>query len=129
MGTRAVLATTALLLIPLGISTKFYAGPFAWWVHYRAGDLIFAAFCVLAVLALFPRLRAGYVAAGVFLAASMLEFSQLWHPRELEDMRGSFVGHALLGSTFNWYDFLHYAVGCLAAAWLARRVQSGASEP
>ncbi len=40
----------------------------------------------------------------------------------LDALRGRFLGHALIGSTFSAWDFLHYAVGGLIGAALAHRL-------
>jgi hypothetical protein len=36
---------------------------------------------------------------------------QLWHPKSLETIRSSFIGSALIDTTFSWLDFPHYALG------------------
>jgi hypothetical protein len=35
----------------------------------------------------------------------------------LQQIRGTFIGGAVLGTTFVWLDFPHYILGCLLA-WL-----------
>jgi hypothetical protein len=50
----------------------------------------------------------------------MLELLQLWHPPLLEVVRSTFLGHALIGSGFQWSDLPHYAAGALVAAGIAR---------
>lgn len=79
-------------------------------------------FWVFLVLALAPRLRPGPVSASVFVVTSVLEFLQLWQPPILSAVRSTFVGHALLGSTFATSDFLTYAVGCVIAYGSTRHV-------
>jgi hypothetical protein len=114
----------AALLVPLGIGSKLYTGPLEDWVRDSAGGFLYVMFWVFAVLAAAPRLHAGAVCVGVFLVTSALEFLQLWHPPFLTAVRSTFLGHALLGSTFAASDFLYYAAGCLAAYALCRRVSA-----
>ena len=38
-------------------------------------------------------------------------------------IRSTFLGHALIGSTFAWSDFPYYVVGCAAAALYAYAVR------
>jgi hypothetical protein len=120
-----LLAAILLALVPLGFGSKFYAGPGAPWVHAHAGGIVYEFFWVLLLLALFPRLSEWRAAAGVFAATSLLETLQLWHPPALEAIRATFLGHALIGSTFGWWDFPHYLVGCAAGLLCARLVRSG----
>jgi hypothetical protein len=119
----AYLAPLPAVLI-LGVASKLYTGPGAGWVTGSAGGVLYVAFWVLFVLALAPRLSPGRVALAVFLVTSALECLQLWQPAWLAPVRRSFLGHALLGSTFSWMDFPHYALGALAgwahARWVRR---------
>jgi hypothetical protein len=105
----------ALLVVvtPLGFFTKFYCGPGASWVADNAGGLLYVVFWIAVVLALSPRLPPAAVAAGVLIATCALEFAQLWHPTFLERIRATFLGHALIGSTFAWSDFPWYVAGAL----------------
>jgi hypothetical protein len=50
----------------------------------------------------------------------MLEFLQLWRPPLLQAVRSTFLGHALVGSSFAWSDFPYYGAGTLAAVGIAR---------
>jgi hypothetical protein len=121
---RTRLAAVLIPVVPLGFGSKFYAGAGAHWVHSYAGGVVYEFFWVLLVLALFPRLSEWRAAAGVFAATSLLEVLQLWHPPALEAIRATFLGHALIGSTFGWWDFPHYLVGCAAALLCARLLRS-----
>jgi Protein of unknown function (DUF2809) len=115
---RLVVALT--VIAPLGIATKFYRGPGEGWVGAHAGGVLYVVFWSLLILALRPRLSPWVVGGAVLTVTSALEVAQLWHPRPLEAVRATFVGHALLGSTFAWSDFPHYAAGLLLAVWIAR---------
>ncbi len=107
---------------PLGFATKLYEGPGADWVRYSASGVLYVVFWVLAVLVARPRGSPVRVAAGVFAATSLLEVLQLWQPAFLQSVRATFLGATLLGTTFSWWDFPHYALGCAAGALLARRL-------
>jgi hypothetical protein len=109
-----------LLLTPLGFATKLYAGPGARWIHDSAGGMVYEIFWILAVLFAAPRASPGRVALGVLAVTCALEALQLWHPPWLEALRAPFLGRALLGSTFSWWDYPYYVVGCLAGWALAR---------
>jgi hypothetical protein len=117
---RLRLLAALALLVPLGFATKAYTGPGSGWVRFSLAGVLYEVFWVLLVLALRPTLPPGRVALGVFLATCGLEVLQLWHPPWLQALRGTFLGAALLGSSFSWLDLPHYAVGCAAGALAAR---------
>ena len=63
-----------------------------------------------------PDLLAGLSVAAVALLVSFgVEFSQLLQYPWLDSVRGTTLGHLVLGSTFNAPDLAAYAVGALAA--------------
>jgi hypothetical protein len=105
---RARLALALAVVVPLGLAAKLTNAEL---VRGYLGGVAYVVFWILLVLLAWPRLRPGSVAVAVFLATCALEAAQLWHPRWLESVRATFLGHALLGSTFSWWDFPCYAVG------------------
>jgi len=111
-----------LVLVPLGFSTKFYHGPFAGWVNNGAGDILYPIFWFLLLTAAFPRLSPGATALVVFLFSSAVEVTQLFDWRVLLLLRQSFLGRTLVGSGFEWGDFLYYALGSAAAFFCARKL-------
>jgi hypothetical protein len=80
-----------LVVTPLGFLSKLYAGPARGWFNNYA--------------------------VGVLATMSALEVLQPWPPGLLEQIRSTFLGQALLGTTFAWWDFPHYVLGC-ALGWL-----------
>ena len=113
------------IVTPLGFLTQFYSGRGSTWAVTHAGGFFYVVFWIFVVLALFPRLSRERVAVGVAIATGALECAQLWHPDFLERMRASFLGRAVLGTTFDWSDFPYYAAGALAAYGVARAIAVG----
>lgn len=113
------------ILVPLGFATKWYVGPGEAWFHHYAGGVIYEWFWIFLLLAVRPGWGAGRVATGVLAATTGLEFLQLWHPPWLEQLRAGWLGQALLGTTFSWWDIPHYAVGCYSGYWLVRWLLPG----
>jgi len=74
----------------------------------------------LTIFALLPRKKLiNKIPLWVFIITCALEVLQLWHPKFLEMIRSSFIGSALIGTTFSWLDFPHYAIGCFIGwQWL-----------
>jgi len=108
------------VVTPLGFAFKFYSGPGnGWFNNYGAGAL-YEIFWILLAFLFFPSKRAANVIpVCVFVITCILECLQLWHPPFLEVMRSSFPGSALLGTTFVWWDFPYYLLGCLVGwGWL-----------
>ncbi|MFB6279692.1 MAG: DUF2809 domain-containing protein [Salinibacter sp.] len=124
---RQRLALSLLVLIPLGIGTKYYAGPAAGWVHGHAGGVLYVIFWTVVVVLAGPSLSPWAAAGGVFVVTCGLEFLQLWSPSWLEAIRDTFSGHALLGSTFGRWDLLHYAIGAVCGGLFVRAVSRRAS--
>lgn len=114
---RPLLGLVLLVMIPLGVASKYYQGSFQWWVNDFSGDILYEIFWIGFIGLLFPHISTTQAAIGVFLATSFLEFLQLWHPPFLEAARSHLLGRLLLGTTFVWWDFPHYAIGCLLG-WL-----------
>ena len=83
------------------------------------GGVFYVIFWCLVVAILLPRAKAARIAATVLVATCILEFLQAWHPPLLEAARGNFIGRTILGSYFDWGDFLYYFVGAaIGWAWL-----------
>ncbi len=110
------------IVTPLGFASKFYQGPGAWWFNFYAGGLLYEMFWILLVMAVRPSLPVVPVAWAVFAITSGLEFLQLWNPPPLAAIRRTFLGQTLIGTTFGWWDFVHYAAGCAAGVFLVRRL-------
>jgi len=106
-----------LIIVPLGIYSKFYSGQAARWVNDSLGGVLYVIFwCLLAFLFL-SNTKTWKIAATVFIITCFLEFLQLWHPPLLEFFRNNFIGRTILGTTFTWSDFPYYLVGC-GIGWL-----------
>lgn len=117
---RAVVALAA--VAALGFGAKFYPGPGSWWVNnWGPASVAYEVFFMVLVWLVVPRRDAiTPIALGVCSATCVLEFLQLWHPAWLEALRSTFVGGALLGTTFSWWDLPAYPIGCLAGWFLLR---------
>jgi len=117
LGLIAVLA----VVTPLGLWTKAYGGPgHVWFDHYGGGVLYVVFWSLAGALVLPTRRAAAWIAGGVLLVTCGLEVLQLWHPVWLQAIRGTFLGGTLLGTTFVWWDFPHYLLGCLLGYGIVR---------
>ena len=116
-----------LLVIPLGFLFKFYSGPARWWFNDYGVGILYVIFWVLLIFLLFPHEKAANrIPLWVFLLTSALEVTQLWHPVILEKVRSHFLGSTLVGTSFTWWDFPHYAVGGIIGwVWIRRVIRRG----
>jgi len=100
-----------LLLVPLGIYTKFYHGPGEGFVHAYLGGILYVIFFIFLASLVFPKVRALKVSLVVFVITCLLEFTQLIQTPWLNELREYFLVHALIGSGYTTYDLLFYVVG------------------
>jgi len=103
-----------LLVAPTGFLFKFYSGPAQWWFNNYGAGALYEIFWILVIFFIFPKRELiNKISISVFIVTCALEFLQLWHPMFLKKIRSYFLGSALIGTTFTWWDFPHYAIGCL----------------
>jgi hypothetical protein len=126
MGRSRLAAALSLPLVAgLGFYSKFYRGPAQHWVNDSFASIFYEILWCLAAIFAVPRWPAGPIAISVFAATCALEFLQLWHPPFLQWARSYFLGRTILGTDFDWSDFLYYIAGSAAGyLWLKLLPQS-----
>jgi len=119
---RGWILITLCVITPAGFLFKGYRGPGRLWFNDYGAGVLYEVFWCLVVFFFIPWKRnAVRVAVAVFIVTCALEILQLWHPPFLQAIRSTFLGSALLGTTFVWWDFPHYALGCLIG-WALMRI-------
>jgi hypothetical protein len=111
------------VLIPLGFLTKLYSGPGQLWIDNSAGGILYEIFWCLVIALIIPDVKPVRLALIVFTATSVLECLQLWHPVFLEMLRKPLIGRTLLGTSFSWLDFPHYATGSALGGMIVKRLK------
>ena len=107
-----------IIVIPLGLFSKAYTGTGQTWVRDYSGDILYEILWCLVFFWFFPSKKAVVtIPIWVFIVTSIIEVSQLFFDRVPLAIRETIVWKLLLGSTFVWWDFPHYAVGCFLG-WL-----------
>jgi len=106
-----------LIIVPLGLYSKFYSGQAENWVNNSLGGVLYVIFWCLFAFLFLSNIKPWKIAAVVFAVTCFLEFLQLWHPPLLEFIRSHFIGRTILGTSFTWTDFPYYLVGC-GIGWL-----------
>ena len=120
------LAILSLLIVtPLGFLSKSYSGPLHEWCNNFGGDILYEIFWCLFLFILIPRKKTVTpIALWVFGITCVIEFLQLWKSPFLDAIRATFIGKTLFGTTFVWWDFPHYVVGCIIGwLWLRQIVE------
>lgn len=110
---RLIIILLLIIIIPLGILTKFYSGSAEDWVNNSLGGLLYEIFWCLVVAFIFLQIKPIKIAIWVFIITCLLEILQLWHPSFLELVRNNFIGRIIIGNSFNWMDFPYYFIGSL----------------
>ena len=101
----------------VGVLLWGYRGPGRVWFNFYATCIIYEIFWSLAVFFFyFQSRRATRIAVCVFTATCIIEILQLWHPAFLTAIRKTFLGMALIGTCFMWWQFAHYALGSFIGA-------------
>ena len=121
---RKYIILSLLLITPLGFLFKLYPGPGRWWFNDYGAGVLYEIFWILVVFFFIPtRKSANRIPFWVFTITSALEILQLYNPWLLEKIRSFFLGRALIGTTFTWWDFPHYVIGCVIG-WLVIKKMS-----
>ncbi len=109
-----------ILLIPIGLGTKFYTGPLQDWVHAYAGDIFYPMFWYFLFIFFLPRMNPLIAALVIFSFCTAIEFTQLLSSPLLESIRSHFLGRTLIGVQFVAMDILYYGIGCVLAVGLQK---------
>lgn len=117
---RFYITLSLLILIPVGIWSKFYTGFGHQWFNNYAGDILYNIFWSLFIFLLIPRKKTIiYAPLLVFFISCFLEILQLIQTPLLIYIRSFLLGQLLIGTTFSWWDFIYYFWGCLISwFWL-----------
>jgi hypothetical protein len=119
---RILILLSLLVITPLGLLSKQYSGFAQEWVNDYSGDILYEIFWCLLIFWFIPKKKAiSPIAFWVFLVTCIIEICQLWYGSIPQSIRSSLIWRLLLGSTFVWWDFPHYALGSFFG-WLWLRL-------
>jgi len=117
---RQRLILVLILVGIIGYGTKHFCGHGHVFVNNSLGGLVYVVFWILFFKLIFNKERDVVIGFWVFLVTSILEFTQLIKWSVLEEIRSTFLGASLIGSSFNPYDFLYYMAGFLVGLLILR---------
>lgn len=116
-----------LIVVVMGFFFKYYTGlAHQWFNNYGAAVFYEIFWCLFAFWFFRSTTAIKLIPVWVLMITCILELLQLWHPPLLEEIRATLIGKWLLGSTFSWWDFPHYVLGCvLGWLWLQQLQRIG----
>lgn len=117
---RMALLAGMVCVLPLGYFVRFSKGLHAPLLQDIGGSLAYQILLMFGVAFLFPRLPLMKCALGVFAFSCGVEFLQLWQAPFIQEIRSTWPGRVILGTTFNRWDFPPYALGC-GIGWIVLR--------
>ncbi len=98
-------------VMALGLASRAYPAMFPAVFGKYPGDVLWALLVFLGWRFVFPRAGRLCVAALALGSACAVEFSQLYQAPWINGVRGTVLGHLVLGRGFSWWDIAAYAVG------------------
>ena len=104
-------AGAALAVIVLGLASRRVPGILPACLGKYPGDALWALMVFFGWGMILPRLATGRLAVLALATSYAVEFSQLYQAPWLNAIRGTTLGHLVLGSGFDGRDFAAYAVG------------------
>ncbi|MGK7954351.1 MAG: DUF2809 domain-containing protein [Crocosphaera sp.] len=115
---RLLIVISIIIVVPLGLYSKYYQGFGSVWVNDYGAAIWYEVFwCLFAYYFFSGKKEIKLIPIYVFIVTCLLEILQLWNPPILALIRSHILGKLLLGTTFSWWDFPHYVMGCLLG-WL-----------
>ena len=103
---RLWLGVCMIAVIALGLASRKFP-----LLGSAPGDAFWALLVFLGWAFLRPRTTTLHLALVALATAYTVEFSQLYQAPWIQGIRGTTLGHLVLGSTFIWEDLIAYAVG------------------
>src|ERR1700742_3360797 len=123
---RVAYAVAVLVVIAVGLTTRL---PLVHWppmVGKYAGAVLWGAMVYFIVRLGRPAAQLAVSTAIALVLSAFVEFSQLWHPDWLDDVRRTTIGVLLLGRYFAWIGYCglrHRRRICRRHGWAREEVR------
>ncbi len=127
----ALYAGAVLAVVVLGLASRRLPGLLPAGLGKYPGDALWALMVFFGWGMVLPRLATGRLAFLALATSYAVEFSQLYQAPWINTIRGTILGHLVLGSGFNSPDLLAYAIGVAAGVLCDRGLRrlKGLSRP
>jgi len=115
---RPWLAVAFVAVIVLGLSSRRFPSMFPALLDKYPGDAFWALMVFVGLAFAAPRATTLRLAVAAFGIACCVELSQLYQAPWINAVRGTVLGHLVLGRSFSWGDIAAYAAGVAIGALL-----------
>lgn len=118
------------LVIAFGLTCKVYTGPgFDLINNFGPASVAYVLLLTLLLFAARPApQQIIHIAIAAFALTCVVEFSQLWHPAWLTQIRKTLPGRLILGTTFNVFDFPAYVIGAIVGFFTLKAISRPAQK-
>jgi hypothetical protein len=113
---RFFLFITMVVTVALGLASRKVPALFPVLLGKYPGDALWSLVVYWGIAWLIPNASIKKVAVLALLVSYADEISQLYQAPWLNAIRGTTLGHLVLGSAFSWLDLLAYTIGVAAGA-------------
>ena len=113
---RLWLLVYVVAVIALGLASREFPSLFPAIFGKYPGDALWALMVFVGLAFVKPTASTAQLSVLAFAISCGIEFSQLYQAPWLNEIRGTTIGHLVLGSTFSWPDTGAYAVGVLVGS-------------
>lgn len=100
-----------IILIPIGLLSKYYNGPGSEFINNNLGGAIYVVFFIILASLVFPNAGPLKISLIVLFSTCLIEFSQLLDVAFLSNLRKNSIIRLLIGTTYNSFDFVFYFLG------------------
>ncbi len=107
-------------VIVLGLASRKFPFLFPAFLGKYPGDALWALMVFFGWAFIRPRASTLCLALFALATSYAVEFAQLYQAPWIKGIRGTTLGHLVLGSTFGWGDLIAYAIGVGAGIALDR---------
>ena len=108
---RILYLLSVAIVIPLGLSSRKYAGYLPEYINTYLGDALWAVMIYLFAALLLNDRKPAQMALLSLLFCYLIEISQLYHAPWIDAIRNTRLGGLVLGFDFLWTDIIAYTMG------------------
>lgn len=112
---RILYSLILIIVVILGAASRKFPSLVPSFLGKYPGDALWTIAVYLLWCIALPRTPSVYIAGLALLTSILDELSQLLKTPWLAEIRNTYLGHVILGSSFAWADIVAYFTGALSA--------------
>ena len=122
MRKRSTYASIIVMIVIMGLGSRYFALYLPRWVNLYFGDFLWAIMNFFLIGLIFRKKNTVWVIVIALVYCYFVEISQLYHFPWLETLRQTKLGGLILGRGFLWSDLISYTFGIAIGAFIERHV-------